>query len=142
MLQRSPSYVLNRPLYDTFSKYAHKLLPSKPAHYLSRWKSIFEQIFLYKVSRKNPDKVKKYIRNKIVKVLGKDYEVDTHFSPKYNPWDERLCAVPDNDLFNAIKQNKCTIITDHIERFTADGILLKSGKELKADLVSGYLNWG
>jgi len=135
MLQRSPTYVLDRPLYDTFSKFAHKIFPSKLAHSLARWKSIFEQIFIFNMSRKNPEGVKKYVKKKIVKILGKDYDVDTHFSPKYDPWDERLCVVPDNDLFYAIKEKKCSIVTDEIARFTNNGILLKSGKELPADLI-------
>jgi cation diffusion facilitator CzcD-associated flavoprotein CzcO len=135
MLQRSPTYVLDRPLYDRFSKFVHRVFPSKTAHFLARWKSIFEQIFMYSFSKKNPESIKKFIKKKIVKILGKEYDVDTHFSPKYNPWDERLCVVPDNDLFYAIKEKKCSIVTDEIERFTTNGILLKSGKELPADLI-------
>jgi cation diffusion facilitator CzcD-associated flavoprotein CzcO len=135
MLQRSPTYVISQPLFDPFAKYAHKILPSKAAHFLARWKNILRDMFLFRMSKKNPDNVKKYIKGKIENVLGKEYDIDTHFNPKYNPWDERLCSVPDNDLFNAIKNKECTVVTDHIETFTEKGILLKSGKKLEADLI-------
>lgn len=135
MLQRSPSYILSQPLYDPFAKIVHTLLPDKIAHKLARWKNILRDMYLYKMSRKNPAGVKKYVKKQIRKVLGKEYAIDTHFSPKYNPWDERLCSVPDNDLFHAIKAGKCTVVTDHIDTFTKNGIRLQSGKELRADLV-------
>jgi len=110
-------------------------LPSKPAHFLARWKSILRQIYFYNISRKKPKEVRFYIKKQIKKVLGEDYDVETHFNPKYNPWDERVCAVVENDLFNALNEGKCTIVTDHINTFTEKGILLQSGKELEADLV-------
>ena len=134
MLQRSPTYMMSLPKHDPFSKFVHKWLPSKPAHFLSRWKSIIRQIYFYNISRKKPKEVRFYIKKQIKNVLNDDY-VETHFNPKYKPWDERICAVVDNDLFNAINEGKCTIVTDHIESFTERGILLKSGKELKADLI-------
>ncbi len=135
MLQRSPSYILSRPLHDGFAKVVHKILPHKLAHFLARWKNILLSMYLYWISRKKPQAVKQFVKGEIKKVLGPDYDVETHFNPKYNPWDERLCAIPDNDLFHTIKDGKCTIVTDHIDTFTNDGILLKSGKELKADLI-------
>ncbi len=135
MIQRSPSYILSRPLYDRFAKIIHKILPDKIAHFLSRWKNILLSMYLYRVSRKNPKAVSNYIKGQIKKELGKDYDVDTHFSPKYNPWDERLCVVPDNDLFHSIKDGKCSIITDHIDAFTENGVQLKSGKKINADLI-------
>jgi cation diffusion facilitator CzcD-associated flavoprotein CzcO len=135
MLQRSPSYILSRPSYDKFAKLAYWILPAKQAHFLARWKNILGQIYLYFMSRKKPQAVKKYLLNEIRKVLGKDYEVDVHFNPKYDPWDERLCAVPDNDLFEVIKEGKCTMVTDQIDSFTETGIQLKSGRHLVADLV-------
>ncbi|MEM7659443.1 MAG: NAD(P)/FAD-dependent oxidoreductase, partial [Bacteroidota bacterium] len=85
--------------------------------------------------KKRPATIRDYIKGKITEVLGKDYDVDTHFSPRYQPWDERLCAVPDNDLFLAIKEEKCTVVTDQIKTFTEQGIQLRSGTELTADLV-------
>ncbi len=135
LLQRSPSYILSRPTYDKFAGRVHKYLPAKPAHFLARWKGILQSMYLYDIARKNPKGVKKYIQNEIKKVLGKEYAVDVHFNPKYNPWDERLCAVPDNDLFHTIKEGKCTMVTDHIDSFTENGIRLQSGQELEADLV-------
>ena len=135
MLQRSPSYILSRPLHDPFAKIVHKVLPAKAAHSLARWKNILLSMYLFRVSRKKPEAVKKFIKGEVKKVLGEEYDVETHFNPKYNPWDERLCAIPDNDLFHVIKEGRCTIVTDHIATFTEDGILLESGKELKADLI-------
>lgn len=135
MLQRSPSYVLSRPLQDGFARFVHKIFPDGMAHSLSRWKNLLESMYLYWISRKRPDKVKEYIQDEIVKVVGKDYDIDPHFNPTYPPWDQRLCLVPDNDLFHTIRDGKCTIVTDHIETFTKEGILLKSGKELKADII-------
>jgi len=134
MLQRSPSYIMSRPLYDPFAKIVHRFLPKKMAHFLARWKNILMSMYLYTMSKKNPKAISKYIKGEIKKVLP-DFDVETHFNPRYNPWDERLCAVPDNDLFNTIKDGKCTMVTDHIDTFTKDGIMLKSGKELKADLI-------
>lgn len=135
MLQRSPSYILSRPLHDKFAKVAHRFLPAGWAHALARWKNVLLNMYLYKISRKYPAVIKKYVKDQIRKVLGKEYDLETHFSPAYNPWDERLCAIPDNDLFNIIKEGKCTVVTDHIESFIENGILLKSGKELQADLI-------
>ena len=98
-------------------------------------KCVEANVKVFRLAKKQPDKIHKYLKGEITKVLGKDYDVETHFNPKYNPWDERICACVDNDLFNAIKEGKCTIVTDHIDAFTEKGILLQSGKELKADLV-------
>ncbi|MEM7660095.1 MAG: NAD(P)/FAD-dependent oxidoreductase, partial [Bacteroidota bacterium] len=121
MLQRSPSYIMSRPLYDPFAKWAHRLLPARMAHTLARWKNILLSMYLYRLSKKRPATIRDYIKGKITEVLGKDYDVDTHFSPSYQPWDERLCAVPDNDLFLAIKEEKCTVVTDQIKTFTEQG---------------------
>ena len=135
MLQRSPSYIFSQPLYDPFAKVVHALFPAKTAHSLARWKNILRDMYLYKMSKSNPKGVKKFVKKQIRKVLGKDYAIDTHFNPKYNPWDERLCSVPDNDLFLAIKARKCTVVTDHIDTFTEEGIRLQSGQTLTADLI-------
>ncbi len=135
MLQRSPSYILSQPLHDPFAKVAHKLLPAKAAHSVSRWKNILLSNYLYRMSKQKPEKVKDFVKGRIRKVLGKDFDVDTHFNPRYNPWDERLCSVPDNDLFLSIQKGDCTMVTAHIDTFTEEGILLKNGKELKADLI-------
>ena len=135
MLQRSPTYIISRPLHDKFSKFVHRALPAKAAHLLARWKNLLESMYLYFMSKKNPKSVRQYIKGEIKKVLGDSYDIESHFNPSYNPWDERLCIIPDNDLFHSIQDGKCTIVTDHIDTFTENGILLKSGKELTADLI-------
>jgi monooxygenase len=135
MLQRSPTYMMSLPEHDKFSKVVKRWLPSKIAHFLARWKHVLGQIYFYKISKKKPKEVRYFIKKEIRKVLGEDYDVETHFNPKYNPWDQRICAVVDNDLFDAINEGKCTIVTDYIDSFTEKGILLQSGKELEADLV-------
>ena len=134
LLQRSPTYMMSLPKHDGFSKFLHNWLPSKVAHFIARWKHILQQIYFYRNSKKKPKEVRYYIKSQIKKVLDEEY-VETHFNPKYDPWDERVCAVLDNDLFNAINAGKCTVVTDHIDSFTEKGILLQSGKELAADLV-------
>ncbi len=135
MLQRSPTYIVSRPSEDKVAKWLHRLLPSKMAYALARWKNVLISIYLYTMSRKSPQQVKKYFMSMIQKSLGADYPVKTHFNPRYNPWDERICLVPDGDLFQSIKEGSSEVVTDHIERFTQGGILLQSGKELAADLV-------
>ena len=135
MLQRSPTYIASVPIHDPFSKFLKRWLPPRTAHFFALWKNAFKQIFVYKMAKKKPDKIRDYLKGEIRKVLGEDYDVETHFNPKYDPWDQRICACVDNDLFNAIKEGKCTIVTDLIDSFTEKGILLQSGKELEADLV-------
>lgn len=135
MLQRSPTYVVSMPKHDAFSKFVKRWLPAKTAHFLGRWKHILRQIYFYSISKKKPKQVRYYIKNEIKKVIREDFDVETHFNPKYDPWDERICAVVDNDLFKAINEGKCSVETDSIDSFTENGILLESGKELKADLV-------
>ncbi len=134
MLQRSPTYILSMPSIDKAAEFLKKILPEKTAYAVIRWKNILLSIFLYNASRKFPGRIRKFIQKGIKKQLGKDYDIK-HFDPKYNPWDQRLCLVPDSDLFQSIKKGKAEIVTDSIEKFTATGILLKSGKELTADLI-------
>ncbi|MDB4093910.1 NAD(P)/FAD-dependent oxidoreductase, partial [Flavobacteriaceae bacterium] len=112
-----------------------RFIPSKIAHFISRWKYILRQIYFYQISKRKPKEVKTFIKNEIKKNLTKDFDIETHFNPKYDPWDERVCVVVDNDLFSSINKGKCTVLTDQIKSFNKNGILLESGKELKADLV-------
>ena len=135
MLQRSPSYVLSAPQEDKIANGLRKILPSKTSYFLSRWKNILLSIAMYKVSRKWPNFMKGLIKKGVKSQLPEYFDVNKHFTPKYNPWDERLCLVPDNNLFESISSGKSKVVTDHIDRFTADGILLKSGDEIKADVV-------
>lgn len=135
MLQRSPTYIVSKPSKDFFAGIFRKILPTKLAYSFNRWRNVLVSLLFYKLSRSKPNFVKKLIKQGVRRSLGKDYDVETHFSPGYNPWDQRLCLVPDDDLFQAIKSGKAEMVTDHINRFTEKGILLKSGKELEADII-------
>lgn len=135
MLQRSPTYVVSRPAQDAYANWLRAKLPSKAAYGLTRWKNVMFGMLFYRMTRKHPEKVKQKLLDQVREHLGPDYDVATHFTPRYNPWDQRLCLVPDADLFDTIKAGKATVVTDTIQRFTAGGILLRSGRELKADII-------
>ncbi|MBQ0718599.1 MAG: NAD(P)/FAD-dependent oxidoreductase [Gammaproteobacteria bacterium] len=135
MLQRSPTYMLSRPAIDAFANRLRKVLPAKLAYDIVRWRNVLLTMFMFDRSKKSPERMKKYLINQIKKRMGKDYDVDTHFTPGYGPWDQRLCLVPDDDFFDALKNNSADIVTDHIDTFTATGITLKSGRQLEADMV-------
>ena len=135
MLQRSPTYIASRPEQDKMANMFRRYLPSKVAYSLSRWKSVLVGMYLYSVSKRKPEQAKKFIINSIKNYLGPDYDVDKHFTPSYDPWDQRVCLVPNGDLFKAIKHGKATMVTDHVECFTNQGIKLQSGGELSADII-------
>ena len=135
MLQRSPTYFVSWPDEDKIGKILHKLLGSKIAYFLLRLKNIYFQWWFFQKCRKVPKRVKEFLINEVRKKLDINYDVDTHFTPNYNPWDQRLCLVPNGDLFNAINEGKASVVTDHIDKFTKEGIQLKSGDELKADII-------
>lgn len=135
MLQRSPTYIASLPAIDGFANFMRKILPQKMAYSFNRWRKVLMGLGFYKLARSKPNFTKKLIVKGVKKALGKDYDVETHFSPNYNPWDQRLCMVPDNDLFDAINEGKADVVTDHIETFTEKGLALKSGKELEADII-------
>lgn len=135
MLQRSPSYVLALPRIDPLAKKLDRFLPHKWAYYLTRWKNIGMAMFFLGLSRAKPDRVRGLIRHELVKALGPDYPVDEHFNPSYNPFDQRICFMPDGDFVKTLKSGKADIVTDHIETFTATGIKLKSGRQLEADII-------
>jgi cation diffusion facilitator CzcD-associated flavoprotein CzcO len=135
MLQRSPTYVVSRPAEDGFANTMRKYLPGKLAYGIVRWRNVLFGMWFFNYARKNPDKTKTGIIKMVRDALGPDYDVETHFTPRYNPWDQRLCLVPDADLFRSIKSGQTSVVTDHVDRFTADGIVLKSGKILPADIV-------
>jgi cation diffusion facilitator CzcD-associated flavoprotein CzcO len=135
MLQRSPTYIISAPEQDKIANWLRRVLPAMWAYRLSRWKNVGFMIYLYQLCRRFPNFVKKGLLKRVRESLGPDFDVETHFSPRYNPWTQRLCLVPDADLFEAIKANRATVITDQIETFTEKGILLKSGKELEADII-------
>ncbi|SVA09256.1 uncharacterized protein METZ01_LOCUS62110 [marine metagenome] len=135
MLQRSPTYFVAWPDEDKIGNILHKLLGSKIAYFMLRLKNIYFQWWFFQKCRKVPKRVKEFLINEVRKKLDINYDVDTHFTPNYNPWDQRLCLVPNGDLFNAINEGKASVVTDHIDKFTKEGIQLKSGDELKADII-------
>ena len=135
MLQRSPTYFVSWPDEDKIGKVLHKLLGSKLAYFLLRLKNIYFQWWFFQKCRKVPQRVKEFLINEVRKKLDISYDIDTHFTPNYNPWDQRLCLVPNGDLFDAINSGKASVVTDHIDQFTKEGIRLKSGDELKADII-------
>jgi monooxygenase len=135
MLQRSPTYVVARPSEDATANRLRKLLPAMLAYTISRWKRVLLQMYFFNLCRRKPAHAKKLIRGGVRAYLGPDYDVDTHFTPRYNPWEQRLCLVPDADLFKAIRRKKASVVTDRIETFTENGLKLASGAELEADLI-------
>lgn len=134
MLQRSPTYVISLPGEDVVGKFLGKILPMKVVYPLIRWKNILISMGLYQFSKRWPGKMRQMMQKHIKQVIGKDYDIK-HFDPHYKPWDQRLCIVPEDDLFKAIKEGKAEVVTDTIERFTEKGMQLSSGEELEADLV-------
>src|ERR1700722_20146858 len=135
MLQRSPTYVVSRPAEDAMANSLRKWLPSMLAYNIVRWRNVLFGMWFFRLARNKPAAVKKNIIDMVRAQLGPDYDVETHFTPSYNPWDQRLCLVPDADLFTAIRAGQAEVVTDHIETFTETGLKLKSGQELAADLV-------
>ncbi|HET7817339.1 MAG TPA: NAD(P)/FAD-dependent oxidoreductase [Sphingomicrobium sp.] len=135
MVQRSPGYIVSRPSRDAIARALQRLLPAGAAHGLVRWKNILLTIFFYSRARKRPEKVARWIGDQVRKQLGEAYPVERDFSPPYKPWDQRLCLVPDGDLFAAIRSGKVSIATGAIERFTPAGLKLATGEEVAADIV-------
>jgi cation diffusion facilitator CzcD-associated flavoprotein CzcO len=135
MLQRSPSYVMPLPRKDPIANSLRKVLPAKAAYAATRRFNIGKGRFIYNLCQRHPKLARRIIHAINAKVLPEGYDVDTHFNPTYNPWDQRLCAVPDADLFRAIKRGKASVVTDRIARFTKAGILLESGRALEADII-------
>ncbi|HEY0131795.1 MAG TPA: NAD(P)/FAD-dependent oxidoreductase [Allosphingosinicella sp.] len=135
MLQRSPTYMVSRPSEDRIANGLRKVLPSRLAYGIVRWKNVLLQMIFFKLARKRPAKVKEKLLEEVTKLLPKGYDVATHFTPRYNPWDQRLCLVPDSDMFEAISNGSASIVTGEIDGFTEGGIRLKDGRALDADVV-------
>lgn len=135
MLQRSPTYIAARPSRDAVADALRKVLPGRLAYALARWKNIGFSIFFYELSQRFPSFVKQGVIKQIREALGQDFDVERHFTPRYNPWDQRFCLAPDGDFFQALKSGRASIVTDTIERFTRTGIALESGQTLEADLI-------
>src|SRR4051812_36365901 len=135
MLQRSPSYTLSLPDHDGIADWLRRSLPAGPAHGIARWKNILISLGIYQLSRRAPDYMRRLLRAGAAKSLPAGYDVDKHFNPRYQPWDQRLCLVPDSDLFKAVRKGQAAVVTDEIETFTEHGIRLQSGQELEADII-------
>jgi cation diffusion facilitator CzcD-associated flavoprotein CzcO len=135
MLQRSPSYVTALPDRDPLANLARRRLPARVSAPLVRWyKALTTQAF-FQLSQRRPELVKRLLRAGVRRRLPEDYDVDTHFAPTYDPWDQRLCLVPNGDLFQAISAGTASVVTDRIDTFTETGVRLESGAELPADIV-------
>jgi len=135
LLQRSPTWMVARPSEDTLANRMRRWLPSKLAYALTRWKRVLLGMYFYDLCQRKPEKVKSLLLGGVRAWLGPDADIDKHFTPRYKPWDQRLCLLPDGDFFRALRQNKASVVTGHIECFTATGLKLQSGEELQADLV-------
>jgi monooxygenase len=135
MLQRSPTYIVSQPETDALNTNLRKVLPHSTAYAITRWKNALRAILIYELSQRRPKFVKDLLRKGVIRQLPDGYDVDTHFNPKYNPWDQRLCLVPRGDLFRSIRDGKASVVTDHIDTFTETGIKLASGEELEADII-------
>ena len=135
MLQRSPGYIVSLPGEDPIAGALRRLLPARFAIPAMRWKSVLLTMLSFQLSRRRPSVMKSLIRKEIVRQLPAGFDVDAHFKPRYDPWDERLCVVPDGDLFKAIRSGRASVLTDRIDTFTSSGLALASGAELEADLI-------
>jgi monooxygenase len=135
MLQRSPTYVVSAPDKDVIANTLRKFLPEKLAYRITRFKNTELQRRIYQRTRVAPESVKKMLLGRVRKHLGPDYDIEKHFTPRYNPWDQRMCLIPNADLFNSINTGKASVVTEHIDRFTKKGILLQTGEELEADII-------
>lgn len=135
MLQRSPTYVVARPDTDKLANRLRSLLPDRLAYTVTRWKNTTMQQMIYRRTRTQPDKVRKVLLDGVRKELGPDFDVDRHFTPSYDPWDQRLCLVPNGDLFQAIRRGKASVVTDRIRSFDERGVQLESGDTIEADII-------
>ncbi len=135
MLQRSPTYVVARPSEDALANKLRRWLPSMLAYGLTRWKRVLLGMYVFRLCRNDPAKMKRLLLGGVRMALGPDYDVNKHFTPRYNPWEQRLCLVPDGDFFKSIASKQASVVTDHIDCFNDKGILLKSGEQLDADLI-------
>jgi cation diffusion facilitator CzcD-associated flavoprotein CzcO len=135
MLQRSPTYMVSRPSVDKVANGLRRLLGDKLSYGVVRTRNVLMQQAFFHLARRRPELMKKMIRKGLLKELPADYEIESHFNPAYNPWDQRLCLVPDADLFEGIRKGKVEVVTDHVDRFVAGGIRLRSGRLLEADII-------
>lgn len=134
-VQRTPTYVASLPSEDPVMKITSKIFSDKLSYKINRWKNVKLAGSIYRRAKKNPDKARRNIRKQAIKALGPDYPVDVHFNPPYDPWDQRLCVVPDGDMFKAIKRGDASIVTGKIDRFVETGILMQDGTLVDADIL-------
>ena len=135
MVQRSPTYVISRPADDAIAERLRRWLPAGPTHALVRWKNILRQMHLYRLCRRKPAAVREALIKLAQKEVGPGVDAAVHFAPRYNPWDQRMCLVPDGDLFAAMRAGRASVVTDEIETFTEKGLRLRSGREFEADII-------
>jgi len=135
MLQRTPTYIAARPAADPVADFLRDKVPAKIAYTVLRWKNVLLTMLSYQLSKRRPQLMKNLVRKGLEKALPSGFDIDTHFTPPYNPWDQRFCIVPDGDLFKAISAGTASVVTGHIETFTPTGIRLVGGEELPADIV-------
>ncbi|MEL7486366.1 MAG: NAD(P)/FAD-dependent oxidoreductase [Pseudomonadota bacterium] len=135
MLQRSPTYMFAMPSTSALAAFLGRIMPAGAVYRIMRWQRIVFQQFMYKLARARPKMMRKRLIQQMQEKLGPDFDVEKHFSPAYNPWDQRICLVPDDDLFTSIRKGDASVVTDHIEEIVEDGIKLKSGDILNADLI-------
>jgi cation diffusion facilitator CzcD-associated flavoprotein CzcO len=135
MLQRSPTYVVARPAQDPLANKLRARLSPRIAYHLIRWRNVLFGMYFFQLCRRKPARAKELILGGVKMALGPDYDIGTHFTPRYNPWEQRLCLVPDGDLFKAIREKRASVVTREIDRFTKNGIRLKDGSELEADII-------
>lgn len=135
MLQRTPSYMLALPSVDIIANTLRRVLPEGAVYALTRAKNVLLGALVYQLSQRRPELMKKLIKLQLRKALGPDFDIDRHFTPPYNPWDQRMCLLPDGDMFDTLREGRASIVTDHIETFTPTGIKLKSGEQLDADII-------
>ncbi|TAI65883.1 NAD(P)/FAD-dependent oxidoreductase [Bradyrhizobium sp. Leo170] len=135
MLQRSPTYVVARPAEDALANKLRRNLSAKLAYHLIRWRNVLLGMYFFQLCRRKPERAKELILGGIKMALGPDYDIGTHFTPRYNPWEQRLCLVPDGDLFKSIREKRASVVTSRIDTFTRNGIRLEDGSELPAHII-------
>jgi monooxygenase len=135
MLQRSPTYVVARPAEDALANKLRRNLSAKLAYHMIRWRNVLFGMYFFQLCRRKPDRAKQLILGGVKMALGPDYDIGTHFTPRYNPWEQRLCLVPDGDLFKAIRDKRASVVTNQIDTFAKSGIKLTDGSELEADII-------
>ena len=135
MLQRSPTYIVSMPGEDPVANWLRRRLPAHLAYTITRWKNVLLGMWFYRFCRRNPTRARALITRWLTNELGPGYDIATHFNPRYNPWEQRVCLVPDSDLFAAMRAGRASIVTDQIDTFTEKGLLLRSGTELEADII-------